>query len=263
MNTEEKIQAIGSNLSQMEKNCRPEELWLVELIREKLAEANQQVLDYFLEITNQEKAKFTDWFLSPEESDDKLLEITKLAAALRECGVNLKKLSLSDNGRAYRVSELLERPETLEGRLQDKLHSLLSGENKKIEITGQVKMLECLVGCGNEEERPNPAPEAAACPPTPEEDSETEPHLNEFWNKKIQPDYLRIEVYNPASFLDKVPRILSRELLDSFIFSPQEKQTIEQVDGKKNIQKIVDSSPTKYDAINFFIYLKRKRVLEW
>jgi len=263
MNTEEKIQAIGSNLSQMEKNCRPEGLWLVELIREKLAEANQQVLDYFLEITNQEKAKFTDWFLSPEESDDKILEITQLAGALREYGVNLKKLSLADNGRSYRVSELLESPGSLEQKMLGKLHALLSRETKKIEIAGQVKMLESMVDWGHETERQGPAPEAAACPPTPEEDSETESHLNEFWNKKIQPDYLRIEVYNPASFLDKVPRILSRELLDSFIFSPQEKQTIEQVDGKKNIKKISDLSPIKYDAINFFIFLKRKRVLEW
>jgi hypothetical protein len=264
MNTEEIIQAINSNLSEVEKSCRPEELWLVELIREKLPEAKLQVLDFFLEITNQEKAKLTDWFLAPDESEEKRLEIVKLAGALREYGVNLKKLALADNGRTYRVSELLERPGSLGEGLRNKLHDLLSGETKKIEITGQVKMLESMVDWGHEEEKSKPDPkEAADPPPTPEEDSETERSLNELWNKKVRTDYLRIEVYNPATFLNKVPRIFSQDLLESFTLSPQEQQTLDLVDGKKRIQKIVDLSPIKYDSINFFIYLKRKKILEW
>ena len=264
MNNEEIIQAINSNLSEVEKSCRPEELWLVELIREKLPEAKLQVLDFFLEITNQEKAKLTDWFLAPDESEEKMLEIVKLAGALREYGVNLKKLSLADNSRTYRVSELLERPDSLAEGLRNKLLDLLSGETKKIEITGQVKMLESMVDWGHEEKKSKPDSREAACsPPTPEEDSETERSLTELWNKKVRTDYLRIEVYNPASFLDKVPRILNRDLLESFILSPQEQQTIDLVDGKKPLQKIVDLSPIKYDSINFFIYLKRKKILEW
>jgi len=264
MNTEEKIQTINSNLSQMEKGCRPEELWLVELIREKLPAANQQVQDFFLEITNQEKAKLQDWFHAPDEFDEKILELTKLVGMLREYGVNLKKLSLADQSRTYRVSELLEHPDRLEERLLNKLHDFLSGETKKIEITGQVKMLESMVDWGSEAEKSKPNPEeAAGPPPTPEEERETERNLTELWNKKIRPDYLRIEVYNPASFLNKVPRIFSRDLLESFSFSPHEQQTIDLVDGKNSIQKIVDLSQIKYDAINFFIYLKRKKVLEW
>ncbi|MDD5223417.1 MAG: hypothetical protein PHE84_05450 [bacterium] len=264
MNTEEIIRAINFNLSEMEKSCRPDELWLVNLLREKLPGANHQVLDFFLEITNQEKAKLTDWFHAPDESDEKMLEITKLAGVLREYGVNLKKLSLADNGLTHRVSELLENSDSLEERLLNKLHDLLSGETKKIEITGQVKMLESMVDWGHEEEKSKGAPPETACPaPTPEDESETERHLTELWNNKVRPDYLRIEVYNPASFLDKVPRILNRDLLEGFTFSPQEQTTIEFVDGKKNIRKIVDLSPIKYDAINFFIYLRRKKVLEW
>lgn len=288
------IETLNLELSLFERRCRADDLWLVDVMRKELPDATSGVLNYFLEILQQEREiKISEgkneWFCSPDETiefDQKLGEIYECVKTLKEYKIDLDSLVISDDGKNYSVGLMADEASELSIGMFEKLYSCIKIELKKAEMLANIRIIKLSEQGGEgrqldlnlEDELPDKLPfaEAECLEEIVEEvpvsgifsakdlENELGDPYKKYEEKKDRPKYWDIEVTNAMHYFDKVPKIKDVAVLNKFLLNNEEKATLMMANGKNKIKRIIENSPMKPgESLNFIVYMIFKGVLAY
>ncbi len=279
------IETLNLELSLFERRCKVDDHWLVDVMRKELPDATPGVLNYFLEILQQEREiKISEgkneWFCSPDETiefDKKLGEIYECVKTLKEYKIDFNAFVISDNGKNYSVGLMVNEASALSIGMFEKLYSFIKIELKKAEMLANVRIIKQSEQGGEGRQLDLNLEDEADLEMIIEEVpvpgifsiNEIEKGLEEDLHKKYEekrdrPKYWEIEVTNAAHYLDQTPKIMNVAVLNRFLLNDKEKATLMMANGKNNIKRIIENSPMKPgESLNFIVYMIFKGVLAY